>query len=63
MKIMIFRVAEADQAWYVWPCVSLRLYCFPSKLEAEEFAREWAIDQGGTPLYMDLPIQEVAAFI
>ncbi len=64
MKIVVFRLSEADGTWYVWPCMSPQLYSFDSRTDADEFARQVAeAHPGGTPIHMDRTIEQAAALI
>ncbi len=63
MKILVFRLTDADSAWYVWPCASPQVYSFGSDGEAERFAKEIAEAQGGMPVRMERSIEQAAALV
>lgn len=63
MEILVFRVTEAGQTWYVWPCPSPRLYSFGSNADAQYFANELAEATEGTPVHPVRSIEQAAALI
>jgi hypothetical protein len=64
MKIVIFRLTEADNTWYVWPCLTAQLYSFDSRQVAEHFAGQLAeANPGGMPVHMECSIEQAAALI
>jgi hypothetical protein len=63
MKILVFRVTDAGQTWYVWPCPSPRLYSFGSNADAQHFANQLAEAHEGTLVRMEASIEQAAALI
>jgi len=64
MKIVVFRLTEADSVWYVWPCTTPHLYPFQSSTEAEAFAKQLTESQpGAIALHMEPAIEQAAAFV
>jgi hypothetical protein len=64
MKILVFRLTEADGTWYVWPCAHPQLYTFDTKPEADRFAGQLAeANPGGLPVHMECTIEQAAALI
>ncbi len=63
MKILVFRMTEAGQTWYVWACPSPRLYSFGSNADAQYFACQLAEATGGTPVHLVRSIGQAAALI
>ena len=64
MKVLVFRLTEADSLWYVWPCATPQLYSFQSATEAEVFARRLAESHpGSSAMRMEPAIEQAAAFV
>jgi hypothetical protein len=63
MKILVFRLTEAGQTWYVWACPSPRLYAFGSNADARYFANQLAEATGVPPVHQVRSIEQAAALI
>jgi hypothetical protein len=64
MKILVFRLTEAAQTWYVWACPSSQLHSFGSRREAQRFADQLAEAHAeAAPVEMEQSIVQAAALI